>query len=240
MRAQRLALRLQSGSGAWDTFAVKAASPLDCAPCPPGAFRQAVFAKGHQAACSVYDQPPKTIEYCKGGGTHTYTYTVCDDGVAVYKCNGKVRGLLVEGDNGVWALGLTLLSGRRAHMRQVHTICVVDNAHQGFTLVSSVWQYLAQLQASYTSAFLVCPWANAVPATKPLFCRPSAYCVRRPVQACVVHAACMFLRAQRSSLSLAARQRWQWCRATGCALQTWATARRCLAAWTTRARSVQR
>lgn len=95
----------ESGSGAGDTFAVKAASPLACIPCPPGAFRQAVFAKGHQAACSVYDQPPKTIEYCKGGGTHTYTYTVCDDGVAVYKCNGKVRGLLVEGDSGVRAWG---------------------------------------------------------------------------------------------------------------------------------------
>lgn len=53
------------------------------------------FRKAHAAANSIYDAPPKTVNYPSGNGNKKLvTFTLCDtaEGTKVYRASPKVGG----------------------------------------------------------------------------------------------------------------------------------------------------
>mmetsp|Transcript_37336 Transcript_37336/g.83082 ORF Transcript_37336/g.83082 Transcript_37336/m.83082 type:complete len:363 (-) Transcript_37336:1554-2642(-) len=59
---------------------------------------QAAFRKGHQAANSIYDCPPKAVTFPKASGSSTLVqYNLCNvAGLNLYRCNGKGPEKLLE------------------------------------------------------------------------------------------------------------------------------------------------
>eukprot|EP00983_Pelagomonas_calceolata_P114251 1160075-Pelagomonas_calceolata.AAC.7 len=60
---------------------------------PKAAQKEAAFKKANKAANSVYDNPPRTVNYISHGGKMaTYELATHEDGMQVYKEQGKVSG----------------------------------------------------------------------------------------------------------------------------------------------------